>query len=1052
MKRLSLLLTCFFLGMGLAIAQNTRVTGTVVDETREPVVGASVVVKDSPQIGTVTNINGEFSLDVPASAKILVVKYLGMADVEVAVAPVVFVELLVSDALLDEIIVTAYGTQKKSSFTGSASTVSSATLEKRQASNVTKTLQGAVAGVQGTSLSGQPGSSATLRIRGIGSISASSNPLYVVDGVPFEGSLNSINTMDIEAITVMKDAAANSMYGARGANGVVLITTRSGQKGKTKVTFETRFGVNQRGVPAYDMVRDPGDYLELNWQSLKNYATTAGESNPGQWASDNLISNAYGTGGYNPYNVANNQVVLSDGKLNPNASLLYWDDWLDEPFSNGFRNEDVVTISGGNDNSTYYMSAGFLTDNSYIDNSNFQRFTVRAKLDQKVTDWFRTGVNISYAKTDTDSPWRESSASAYANIFMFAQGIAPIYPIYQYNQETGALLLDANGNKMYDYGVTMGNRMYGANSNPLSTLEYDIRGTDQNQTSAIGFAEFTFLKDFTLLFDIGVENYSVFGNSFQNPIAGDAANVKGRNTRESEQFFGLQARQLLTWAKKFDAHNFNVLLGHENKADTWTYMYAQKENFAIANNPELNNAARLLTAGSYKDTYAIESYLARLLYDYDDRYYLSASIRRDGSSRFHPDVRWGNFWALGGSWRISGEEFMQGISWLNDLRFKISYGIQGNDHILRTDGTRLVNGYEDQFEVVSLDGELGLSYIYRGNKELRWEDSKNFNTGFEFTLFNRLRGGVEYYNRKSDNLLYSKGLALSLGDPTSIYTNEIAMTNSGFEVELNVDIIRTNDFLWSIGGNITSLNNKIDKLPADRDPNGKGYRNGNYYFKVGNSIMDWYLYEYAGVDPATGKSLWWKDVVTVNEDGSETTESSLTSNYAEATYRENGKSAFNDFYGGVNTYLSYKGFDFSVLCSYAIGGYMLDSNYQAYMQNMDAPGEGIHKDAYRSWTPENQYTDVPKLEFGLQNQNATSDRWLTSRSYFSIQNLTLGYTLPSSLTKKLDIEKLRFYVVADELYLNSARKGMDPRIYQGGTTTYAYSALRSMSIGLNINF
>jgi len=1044
MKRLTLLFACFFISMGLAIAQNINVKGTVVDEAGEPVIGASVVVKESQAIGTVTNIDGKFSLDVPASSKTLVVKYLGMASVEVAVAPEVFVELLVSDAMLNEVIVTAYGTMKKSSFTGSTATVASATLEKRQVSNVTKALQGAVAGVQGTSLSGQPGSSATLRIRGIGSLSASSNPLFVVDGMPFDGNLNSINPMDIESITVMKDAAANSMYGARGANGVVLIATRNGQKGKSKVTFETRFGVNQRGIPAYDLVRDPGAYLELNHQALRNYATSSGTLNPGQWASDNLISNAYGTGGYNPYNVANNQVVLPDGTLNPNASLLYWDDWLKEPFSNGFRNEDVVTISGGNDNSTYYMSAGFLTDNSYIENSNFQRFSVRAKLDQKVTDWFKTGINVSYAKTDMDSPWRESSASAYANLFMFAQGIAPIYPIYQYDQNTGQLLLDADGGKMLDFGVTMGNRMYGANSNPLSTLRYDIRGTDQNQTSAIGFAEFTFLKDFTLLFDVGVENYSLFANSFQNPIAGDAANVKGRNTRESEQFFALQARQLLTWAKKIDVHNFNVIAGHESKSDTRTYMNAQKENFAIANNPELNNAARLLTAESYKNTYAIESYLARLLYDFNDKYYFSASIRRDASSRFHPDVRWGNFWALGGSWRVSSEDFMTGISWLNDLRFKISYGIQGNDNILR------MNGYEDQFEVVSLDGGLGLSYVYRGNKDLKWEDSKNFNTGLEFSLFNRLRGGVEYFNRKSDNLLYAKGLALSLGDPTTIYTNEIAVTNSGFEVELNVDIIRTADLLWSVGGNITSLDNKLNKLPADR--NKEGYRNGNYYFKEGNSIYDWYLYEYAGVDPTTGKSLWWKDVVTKNGDGTETTVSSLTSNYSEASYRENGKSAFNDFYGGVNTYVSYKGFDFSVLCSYAIGGYMLDSNYQAYMQNMDSPGRGVHKDAHRSWTMENQYTDVPKLEFGLQNQNATSDRWLTSRSYFSIQNLTLGYTLPTSLTRKLDINKLRFYVVADELYLNSARKGMDPRIYQGGTTTYAYSALRSMSIGLNVNF
>ncbi|GHS92131.1 SusC/RagA family TonB-linked outer membrane protein [Bacteroidia bacterium] len=1030
--------------MGLAIAQTTKVKGVVVDESNEPIVGASVMVKGNTAIGTVTNIDGQFTLDVPASAKILIVKYLGMEDQEVNVAPDVKVILKTAESLLDEVIVIAYGTATKKSFTGSASVISSKSVEKRQASDVTKTLQGAVAGVSATSLSGQPGASSAIRIRGLASISAVSDPLYVIDGVPYEGSLNSLNTVDIENMTILKDAAANSMYGARGANGVVLITTKKGQTGKSKVTFETRFGVNTKALQAYDLVTDPGRYLALEWEALRNRAVADGNPNPNVWASDNLTSTTYGTGGYNPYgNVPGNEVII-DGKLNPSARLLYHDDWLTEPFSSGFRNEDVITISGGGEKTNYYMSAGFLTDEAYIPGSGFQRFTGRAKIDQTVTSWFKTGFNISYAKVLMDSPWSEDSAGAYANLFMFAQGIAPIYPIYQYDQTTGKPILDQFGKKIYDYGVTMGNRAYGSNGNPLSALENDIKNVDKDVTTALGFAEFSFLKDFKLMLNIGIENSNYFQNSYQTPIAGDALNVGGRNTRSSGKFFGMNAQQLLTWKRDFDNHSFDVLLGHESKRDQTNYLAAQKENFLIPDNPELNNAARLLDAGSYEDTYSLESYLSRIQYNYADKYYASASYRVDGSSRFHPDSRWGDFWSVGAAWRVSEESFLKNSEWINDLKLKASYGIQGNDRIGRN------NAYEDQYSVVPQDGEIGISYIYRGNSKLRWEASGNFNAGFEFSFFDRFKGNIEYYIKKTSDLLYQKPLPPSMGTPTWTWENTMSMKNYGFELELNYDVVKTQDLLWTIGGNITSLNNKLLKLPEDRDPEGNGYRNGLYYYKVGNSIYDFYLYEYAGVDPATGMSLWYYDV---KDEKGNVTESGVTPDYAKATYRENGKNAFNDYYGGLNTTLTWKGFDLGIYASYAIGGYTYDSQYAATMNNMDAPGSGIHKDVEkRRWTTPGQVTDVPKLQFGLQNQSAQSDRFLTSRSYFSLQNVTLGYTLPKQITNKLGIEKIRLYLVADELYLKSARQGFDPRLYIGGGSTYAYSALRSTSFGLNINF
>ncbi|GHT15438.1 SusC/RagA family TonB-linked outer membrane protein [Bacteroidia bacterium] len=1044
MKRLILLLTCFIISIGLSIAQTTRVSGTVVDENGEPVIGASVIVKENPAIGAVSNVDGQFTLDVPDSFKTLIIKYLGMLDQEVAIAPIITVKLKPSATNLDEVVVIAYGTAKKSSFTGSASQINSSTIERRQASNVTKTLQGASAGVSATSVSGQPGSSSTIRIRGVSSISANANPLYVIDGMPYEGNLNSINTMDIESITILKDAAANSMYGARGSNGVVLITTKKGKAGKSRVTFETRFGSNNKGISPYDIVRDPGQYLELEWEALRNRAISDGESNPNAWASKNLTGTSYGTGGYNPYgNVPGDQVII-DGKLNPNANLLYHDDWLKVPFKTGFRNEDVITVSGADEKTNYYISAGFLNDEAFIPNSDFQRFTGRAKLEQTVNTWFKTGINLSYTKWYMNSPWDSGSASAYRNLFMVAQQIAPIYPIYQYDQSTGAPLLDNKGNQLYDYGVTMGKRMYGANSNPISALKNDIRDTDNDITTAIGFAEFTFLKDFKFLTDISVENYNSFGNSFQTPIGGDALNVGGRNYRSSEKMFSLNSKQLLTWIKETGSHSIDALVGHETKNYTYNYLEASKENFLVPNNPELANAARLLDATSYRGTYSLESYFTRLNYGYDDKYYVTASYRYDGSSRFSSDNRWRGMWAAGLAWRINQESFLNNISEINNLKLKASYGLQGNDRVGR------YNAYSDQSAIIPQDGEIGISLIYRGAPNLKWEVSKTFNAGVEFTLWDRVRGVAEYYDKKTEDLLYQKNLPPSMGSPSWIWDNAISLRNYGYEIELEGDIIKTNDFTWTVGGNITYLKNKILKLPEDRDPAGKGYRNGNYYYKVGNSLYDYYLYEYAGVDPATGSSLWWHD--TKDESG-KVTDSYVTSDYAAASYRENGKKALNDYYGGIMTTLQWKGLDLYVQGAYAIGGYAYDSQYANLMNNMDSPGNGIHQDVVnRRWTKPGDVTDVPKLQFGLQNQNATSTRFLTSRSYFSIQNITLGYTLPKKITNKLGIEKIRFYLAGDELFLNSSRQGYDPRLNVDGSTTYAYTAMRSTSIGFNINF
>ena len=1045
MRKLTLLWTYLFLiGVGLVNAQSKSISGKVISaEDGEPVIGASVMVKGTTT-GAITGVSGDFTIKLPNNSNVLIISFIGMESVEVEAKPGMIVKIKSSASELQEVIVTGYGSAKKTSFTGSAAVVTAKKIGNRQVSDVSKALQGTMAGVQASSVSGQPGTAATLRIRGVGSISSASSPLYVVDGIPVESSLHSINSADIESITVLKDAAANSLYGARGANGVVLITTKRGKSGKTKVTLDTRFGFNQRAIPAYDVVSDKGQWMELLWESLKNNAVTAGNSNPTQWASNNLLVE---TKGFNPFtNVPTDQVVGIDGKLNPSAIAAWNDNWLEDPYQNGFRQEDVVTISGGDGKSSYYLSLGYLDENSYITASDFKRYTTRAKIDQEVSSWLKVGTNLSYAKVYMNNPWSSSTSSSYSNIFMFGQQNPPIYPIYKYDKATGKPILDSNGNKQYEFSTP-----YSPGTNPLSALENDMDDSDYDYTTALGYADISFLKNFKLKLNIQAENIGHFSNSFQTPIGGDALNVGGRNTKNASKVFSLTSQQLMTYINTFGKHNVDILIGHESKSQKNNYLYAQKENFLIPTNPELTNAGRLLDASSYDQRYSLESYLSRVLYDYEGKYFLSGSLRYDGSSRFAPESRWGGFWSLGGSWLVNKETFMNQVDWIDELKLKASYGTQGNDGILDSDGYLLYNLYQDQYNV-SPDGSGGVAVTWaiRGNRNLQWEKSENFNTGIEFKFWDKVFGSFEYYQKITRDLLYQKPLATSQGLPNWIYDNAISIKNNGIEIELGVDIFKTNDFSWQVKGNLTTQKNTILELPIDKDPEGKGYVAGSYWYKVGGSIYDFYTYRSAGVDPATGKALWYAEVK--DAEGVVTGDKVVTE-YGSASRYQLGKSALPTFYGGFESTLTFKGLDFSIQGAYQDGGYGWDTQYQGLMSTMENASSGVHADVLaRRWTTPGQITDVPRLEYGLSQQNSTSDRFIIKRSYVSINNITLGYTLPERLTKRISVDKIRLYATCDNVALWSARQGYDPRIYISGAGTYAYGAMRTYSLGLNINF
>lgn len=1021
-------------------AQNLTVTGQVVDDsTGEGIPFASVVLKGSTH-GVATDADGMYSISVPEDG-VLQFSSVGYKDTEVPVdgRAKVSASLVPDSEFLDETIVVAYGVQKKSSFVGAAEQISGEKLETLSSTNISKSLEGAVAGVQTSSSSGTPGSSASIRIRGLGSVSASQEPLLIVDGVPYEGSLNSISSNDIESLTVLKDAAANSMYGARGSNGVIIITTKRGTSDRVSVTFDAKVGVNSRGVPAYDVITDPGEYYEMAWEAIRNSVYYGGQMSLGQanaYASGSLINN------YLNYNIfkgiSNTEVIDPEtGKLNPYAYDLKWtDNWNKDVFRNGVRQEYNLTASGGSEKTQAYMSVSYLNDEGYVPASGFQRISVRGKVDQAIGKRIKVGLNVAYSNTVQNLYNSSEGQGSYSNLFFFGQNIAPIYPIYQYDLETGQRLYGANGEDLYDWGER---RAYGQLSNPYGQLLTSKNEVISDNISSRGYLDIQILKDlkFTanVAYDVFLDKYDYFAT----PVGGDAATVNGRGTQQSSRHSALNANQLLSYTPTFGDHSLNILLGHETKSDTYYGLKGSMTNFVDPNNSDFANGVvyQSLTSESYD--YFLQGIFARAEYSYANKYYFSASYRVDASSRFAPDKRWGDFWSVGASWNAKQENFLIGVNWLDYLKIKASYGTQGNDNI------GVVKVYEDLYSIQRVDGEASIVKTFRAAPDVTWEKSNNFNAGFETKFFDRLSVNADFFIKETKDMIYYRPLAPSQGTPSSQLVNDMDMKNTGIEFEISADIIKTPSVLWNVTINGTHYKNEITKLPSDQPQT--GYNTGNYWRSLGGSLYDFYLYEYAGVDPENGRAMY--NVYTQSGTGGEYT--GTTYSATNATNRAVGKSAIPDLYGGISTYLTFFGFDVSASFAYQLGGWTLDTNYQALM-SAGSVGTNWHKDIFQRWTPQNTDTDVPRVDMGELDAAQTSTRFLTKSSYISLRNVTIGYTFPERISKKLAMQELRIYVTGDNLWYKSARKGLDVRQSFSGETGFTYSALRTISGGISFTF
>ncbi|MDD7884674.1 SusC/RagA family TonB-linked outer membrane protein [Flavivirga sp. 57AJ16] len=1016
------------------------IKGNVSDEEL-PLPGASIIIKGT-QRGTQTDFDGNYTIEAN-TGDILVFSFVGMTTQEITVgsSDIINVKMAINTAL-DEVLVVAYGTAKKSDFTGAATQLNSETLSKATVANISAAIEGSSPGVTVTAAGGQPGQGQNIRIRGFGSFSANSGPLYVVDGIPFYASVNAINPSDIESLTILKDASSTALYGNKAANGVIMITTKKGKNRKGEFTLNASTSIVNRSIPQYDRL-DSDTYYEIMWESMRNSQAIPGVDSAtdvataNTFASNNIITELLN----NPYNVPDDQIVGTDGKINPNAKLLYHDtDWTDAITRLGVRQNYDINYQGGTDKSDFYVSLGYLDEEGYIIKSDFERFSGRINANYKANDWLKTGLNL-FATTSIGNQAQTASTqnASFVNPARFTRRIGPIYPIYRHDA-AGNFILDDNGNRLYELDD---NRPSGASGGRhiLAEIDYNM---DVDEITSLGgktYFDINFTKDLMLTVNASWDQRHWYTTDFENKLVGDGS-PDGRASRTYNRRTTLGFNQLLKYNKSFGNHNFKLLAAHESVQIKVNNFTGTRTQLIADGNTELINFVTTTNLSSLTDVLRDESYFGRLNYDYDGKYFLSASYRTDGSSKFAKDVRWGEFWSLGGAWRLEREPFIANIDAINLLKLRGSYGELGNNSGI---GWYAYQGlYDLGFNNQSESGFLQASLEA---PLLEWETSESYDIALEFGLWNRLNGTIEYYNRESANLLFDVPLPLSSGSE-DIPKNVGTLFNKGFEMSLNYDVIKNDHFDWTFGINATTINNEFTKLPQEE------IINGSKKLMVGHSIYDYWLKDWYGVDPADGAALYTANEDAIAANGSDIRiidGHTLTTNQANAAFHYAG-TAVPDLMGAISNSLRYKSFNLSFLFTYQIGGESIDYNYQDIMSS---GGYGTAKsiDILNRWQQPGDITNVPRLDASqTTNFDATSDRWLVDASYFNMKRINFSYNLPSNFINTVGINTAQLYLSAENVFSINSRKGLNIQQNFSGTTSNVYTPSRIVSLGLNVKF
>lgn len=1036
-KKMMLMLSMLSVWISVAWAQEITVRGIVTSEDDGmPVVGASVLVKGTSQ-GTITDMDGKFSISrVDPSSKTIVISYVGMKTQEVAVKGGEIVVVLEPDATaLDEVMVVAYGTVKKSAFTGSAAVVDQDKI-KTPAVSFDRSLAGQVSGVQVLSNSGQPGSSTSFRIRGSGSLSASNEPLYVIDGVATTSAeyssiaesnssstniLSSINPNDIESITILKDAAAAALYGSRAANGVVMITTKRGQEGKAKVNLNAQFSWSKLGK-AYEMMSS-GDMYKMLYMGYRAEGQTMEEAN----------ESAQGTLTHNPYNVS--YPLDENGNVVDGARIVVDTDWQDEVFRTGPSQDYDINVSGNNNNTNYFFSVGYTNQDGIVLASNYKRYSAKLNVDTKVNSWMNAGMNVTFSHS-IQSTTVESSAGASPlyNALSFPNAV----PVYVVDSE-GVPVLDENGNLQYNFTNPISRDF-----NPLAIPTMDVNRSKFYRLLASAYAEIIFFKGFSFKTVFSPDYVSTDEHRYWNKEHGNGPSYNGRLDKWHISDLMYTSTNTFNYNNVFnDIHGLNVMAGMEYWQSTYETLYAAGRDL-LGSMQELSAAGSSISQSSSTTKETLISYFGRAEYSLKDKYNFSASLRTDGSSIFGSDTKWGTFWSLGASWRINQEDFLKDVSWVDNLKLRLSYGTSGNKNGLEryaslglwTSGSDYLYG-----------GNVGVGHTQLANDLLGWEKQGMFNVGIDFTFWRRFYGSIDYFNKTSDGLLYAIPLAIQNG-LESITMNAAKTANNGVEITLGADILRS-PFTWTMDLNASFIKDKIKDLYGNDNVQMTEYQK---IWSVGGSQYEFYMPTWAGVDTETGDPLWY----TIDDNGNRVT----TSDYSDAVYEKQGRSTPTVYGGFFNTF-SYKGFDLSVQVNYSLGGKIYDSVYAAMMHDGSNVAQNMHVDALEAWTTSGQVTNVPKYEINnSSNSSSLSSRFLYDATYIKLKNITLSYTLPRNLgVFSKAISGAKVWVSADNICTWFADKGYkgydDIDIYgiQGYKTyPYSYPTPRTFSLGFNLTF
>ena len=1056
MRKPRFLFAClaFRLLCGTAFAQNITVRGTVTDaQTGETVPFASIQLKGT-MTGTATDADGNYAFEVPRNAT-LIFSSIGYVTQEVAVDGRANVNVLLRpDAeALEETIVVAYGTAKKGTYTGAASVVKQESIKDVPSVSFEQALNGKVAGMSITQSSGQVGSASAIRIRGIGSMNASNEPLYVIDGVPTVSGntgqmsgeiystnnvMASLNSNDIESITVLKDAAASALYGSRAANGVILINTKRGREGKPTVTFRTSVGLTPSW--AYDNFETASaqDNVDMLYQIFWDYRMSQGRTQ--EYASSYALGqlnskwNQFGYDLSKPDTERYGHITITpktDGKLkrvDENGNVKFFD-WDDAYFRTAVYQNYDISVSGGTKTSNYYTSFAYTKDQGRVYVNGFDRISGRVNLDQKVGRHFELATNVSLAHTNKSG--FNDTRSTGANYFMQTRNL--LWPLYWPDDyKTGDPWTSR-------YASLAQNQLYYNDlwENSSKTLKVSV-----SETATIKFTDWLNFRTVFSYDDTRVRDHIWFSSEHYN-----GTSVNGSVSEMMTDYKKLVSSSTLNFNKEFGKNTFSALVGFEAEKNDTEFMRSTGKDLPVSALHTVATAGTL-DANAYYWGYSMMSILSRAEYNYDNKYYLSASFRRDGSSRLGAASRWGNFWSVAGSWRISNEAFMQNQNVISNLRLRASYGVNGTLPSSNY-GWRSLAGYNNKY-MESPGGSL----INAADANLSWETSYTSNFALEFGFFdNRITGSVEYFNRDSRGLLQDVPISTITGFSSTLQ-NVGSINNHGIEFELAGDIIRNSDFRWSVGVNGSFLKSKVTELYGGQDiiwwdPTGDDDR-AKFIYREGESTLAFYGREWAGVEASTGANLWYS-----NNENKDITVNGRNVVYDLTDADEVIIGDANPFvFGGLNTDVSWKGLSLALNFNYKIGGQLANGAWR------DVADDGYYWNRIRAqeyfqnmWTETNTSGTEPKLRgTDLEDAMQRSSRHLHDASFIRLKNVTLSYSFPSVLTKKISLNNLRVYFTGGNLLTFAKYKEADPEVNQYGTRGWETPIGKTYTFGIEFSF